>query len=231
MNVTDLKNDIDFLCKTNSNTYKNADKIRNMNVAYQNVARLIWEAAGEWQYDDSNADDFGIATTTLVDSQKDYELPTACQRVQRVEIIDGAGNYLKLRHIDTADMTLATTEHLNGTGTPLEYDLVGRSLFLYPTPGTGFVTMAAGLKVYFDRDVTELTTSDTSTSPGFATAFHRILSLAAAKDYLRNDDERKFMISEKIKLENGLKRFYGKRNIEGKTKIKPAGKKRWRQYT
>lgn len=44
MNVTQLKSDIDFLCGSTSGTYPDADKIRNMNIAYQDVARVIWES-------------------------------------------------------------------------------------------------------------------------------------------------------------------------------------------
>lgn len=188
-----------------------------MNIAYQNVARLIWEAADTWQYDDSNATDFGIATTDLVASQQDYSLPSTCQRVQRVEV-----NGELAQPVDIHDLTLATSEENTGT---IRYDLVGRSIFLYPTPTAA---STAGLKVFFDRDVTDL--DDVADVPGFATAFHRILSLGASIDFSRNENDIKLWVADKARLENGLKRFYSKRGIQGRTIIKPAGKKRWRNY-
>jgi len=229
MNVETLKDDVDFLVGTTSASYVSKDKLRNMNVAYQDVARVIWESAGDWQYDDSNATDFGIATADLVADQQDYTLPSTAQRVQRVEVKDTSGNYVKARQIDIHDLSVATSEHLKGDGTVIQYDVVGRSVILYPVPSTGFVTLAAGLKVYFDRDVTNL--SDDADTPGFATAFHRILSLAAAIDFTRDEQERTFFVGQRARLQNGLKKFYAKRNVEGRTRIKPAGKKRWRNYT
>jgi hypothetical protein len=215
--VQGLYNDTDFLCGSTSITYPVATKLRNFNIHYQNVARLIWESADTWQYDDSNATDFGIATANIVASQQDYSLPSTCQRVQRVEV-DG----VLAESIDIHDMDLATSQE--ETGSP-HYDLVGRSIFLYPTPSAN---ITSGLKVFFDRDVTDL--SSTSDVPGFALAFHRILSLGASIDFSRNENDRKLWVADKTRLENGLKRFYSKRGIQRKTIIKPAGKKRWRNY-
>lgn len=228
MTLQNIYDDIDFLCNSTSATYPTASKLRNINIHYQRVATLIWESAGSWQYDDSNATDFGIATTDLVDNQQDYSLPTNSQRLHKVEVMDSAGNYTLLTQKDLHDIDIATSEYYENGGTPLFYDLVGRSIFLYPIPEAGRVTLTNGLKIYFDRDVTNLTS--TSDTPGFATAFHRLLSFGASLDFTRNDDEISKWTRQKQELEDGLQRFYSKRNVEGKTRIKPAGKKRWRQY-
>jgi hypothetical protein len=232
MTFDQIKDDIDFLCESNSVSYTDENKIRNINIHYQEVASKIWEAAGDWEYDDSNRTDIPWATTTLVAGQSDYELPSTCQRLQRVEVKDGSGNYVLLAQKSLHDIDIATTEYHESDGTPIYYDVVGRSIILYPAPATGHVTLSAGLKAYFDRDVEEFTTLTAgSTTPGFATAFHRILSLGASIDYVRDENDRRLLVGQKAALENGLKRFYGKRNVEGKTTIKPASKKKWRQYT
>jgi len=44
MTISEIKSDIDFLCGSTSATYLDADKIRNVNIAYQDVARVIWES-------------------------------------------------------------------------------------------------------------------------------------------------------------------------------------------
>lgn len=216
MTVNELFSDIDFSCGSTSATYLSADKLRNCNIHYQDVARVIWESAGDWEYDDSNSTDFGIATANIVANQQDYELPATCQRLQRVEV-DGE----LYKPIGLHDMELATSEMAGPY-----YDLVGRSIFLYPTPSAN---STSGLKVFFDRDVTAL--DSVSDTPGFATAFHRILSLGSSIDFVRNQEERNHFIALKSRLENGLKRFYGKRNLQQPSRIKPAGKKRWRNYT
>jgi len=230
MNVTNLKDDVDFLCGSTSATYPVADKVRNINIAYQNVARTIWESADGWQYDDSNATTLPIAKATLVHGQQDYSIPTTAQRIHRVELKDGGGNFQKLKQIDIHDVDIAMGEYMETDGMPVYFDVIGRSVMLYPAPASGSVTLSAGLQLYFDRDVTEFPVTGSTEVPGFATPFHRILSYATAIDFVRDDNEKQYLVNEKEKLTEGMKRFYGKRNVEYKSRIKPAGKKRWRQY-
>jgi hypothetical protein len=230
MNVTQLKLDTHFLAGSTSATYPDVDLVRNINIAYHNTARLIWESADGWQYDDSNASDLPIAKTSLVDNQEDYTLPVAAQRLHRVQVKDSSGNWSLLKQKDIHDFMTATEKEHGGAGMPRWYDMIGRSIILYPTPSSGYVTLSAGLEVFFDRDVTELPATATTTEPGFATPFHRILSTAAAIDFSQDEQQRKFLLEQKARLENGLVRFYGKRNPDYKTAIKPASKKRWRLY-
>jgi hypothetical protein len=229
MTFSEITADIDFLCGSTSASYPLADKTRNVNIAYNDVARLIWDSAGGWQYDDSNATTLPIATTTLVHGQKDYALPSTLQRLERVEVLDSSGDYQKLTQIDWHDLSLATTEYQSDNGLPNSYDLVGSSVMLYPSPSSASVTVASGLKVYFSREVTEFTTGSTG-SPGFAKSFHRILSYAAAIDFVQDENTRRNLVGQKARLENGLTKFYSHRNVERRDSVRPAGKKVWRQY-
>lgn len=230
MNLQELKSDINFLCGSTSATYLNSDKVRNMNIAYQDVARLIWESAAGWQFDDSNATTLPLAKTTLVHNQQDYSLPATTQRVEEVMVKDSGGNWVKLKQFDIHDTTLALPEFMESTGLPQYYDMIGRSVMLYPTPSSAYCTLASGLGVYISRDVTEFGVSATSTVPGFATPFHRILSYAAAMDFSQDPQQKQMLAAQKDRLEKGLTRFYSKREVEGKASVNPAGKPRWRQY-
>ncbi len=231
MNTSELDADIDFLCGSTSATYSPTNKRRNMNIAYRDVARIIWESDGGWHYDDTNATTLPKAYTTLVDGQQDYTLPTTAMRVNRVEVMDGAGNWIKLQPVDPQEVHSGMPEFLGGTaGTPLYYELAGRSLLLYPTPGTGHVTMVNGLMIYMDRDVTSLAVSATTTEPGFAAPFHRILSFAASIDFTQDQNQRQFLALQKDRLEQGMIRFYSKRAPEIKSTIKPRARKLWKKY-
>ncbi len=221
MNITEIKRDIDMLVGSTSATYLNVDKIRNINVAYQDVARTIWESAAGWQFDDSNATTIPLVKTTLVHGQQDYSLPTTSQRVESVIVKDSGGNWKKLSQFDIHDTTIALPEFYEGNNLPLYYDLVGRSIMLYPTPSSAYCTLASGLGVYINRDVTEFGVSAASTVPGFATGFHRILSYAAALDFTQDATDRQFLLTQKERLQNGLVRFYSKRSVEEKQQIKP----------
>lgn len=232
MTITDIKNDVYFLAGTTSAAYPNADLIRNVNQHYQDVARVIWENADGWQYDDSNNTTLPVAIADLIHNQQDYSLPSTCQRLERVEIKDSSGNYQKLLQLDIYDITnIAMSEYHETPGMPLRYDLIGRSLMFYPTPSSAYATMTSGLKVWFDRDVTEFATTASSETPGFATPFHRILSYATALDFVQDEKQRQFLILQRSRLEQGLVRFYSKRNVERRSAIRPAGKRTWRQYT
>lgn len=232
MNITQLKADVDFLCGSTSATYPDADKIRNFNIHYQDVARLIWESAAGWQFDDSNATTLPIVKTTMVHGQQDYSLPSTTQRVEEVIVKDSSGNWIKMKPFDIHDVTIALPEFYETPGMPQYYDIVGRSIMLYPTPSSAYATLASGLGVYINREVTEFpVTAGTGTSPGFASSFHRILSYATALDFVQDDNSRRFLAEQKARLEQGLTRFYSKRNVEVKSTIKPSAKKRWRMWT
>lgn len=232
MTTSELDADVDFLCGSTSATYSPTNKRRNMNIAYRDVARIIWESDGGWRFDDSNATTLPKAYTTLVHNQQDYTLPTTAQRIARVEVMDGGGNWLKLSPLDPQEVSTGLPEYLGGnTGTPLRYEIVGRSLLLYPIPSSGYVTLTDGLMIYMDRDITELSVSATTTEPGFAGSFHRILSYAASIDFTQDPNQRQFLAIQKERLEDGMRRFYSKRGAEIKSKIKPGGRKLWRNYT
>lgn len=231
MQYSDLRSDAYFLCGATSATYLTGDVARNINVAYNDVARQIWEVADGWQYDDSNATTLPIATATLVTDQQDYSLPTTAQRVEALYIKDSSGNRQKLKQIDPHDLSIAPSEFLETAGMPAYYDLIGRSVMLYPKPSSTDVTLSAGMQIYLSRDVTEFAASATTTEPGFAKPFHRILSYAAAIDFTQDERLKESLLNQKARLEQGLVRFYSKRNVERRMSVRPAGKRTWRKYT
>jgi hypothetical protein len=206
------------------------DIVRNINREYHNISRLIWEVADGWQYDDSNATDFPISITTLVHNQQDYALPSTCQRIERIEAKNSNGSWQKLTQLDMHDISTALPEYMSADGMPVHYDLFGASLFLYPTPSSAYVAETENLKVYYNRNITEFTTASTTASPGFAEPFHRVLSLQGAIDFNQDQQDRGLYMAQKSNLIEGMKRFYGHRNVERRTAIKPAGKKHWQKY-
>lgn len=208
------------------------NKTRNINNAYRNITRLIWECADSWQYDDSNQTDLPIAVTDLVHEQQDYSLPSDAQRVHKIEVMNDNGDYQLLKQKDLHDITQSTTEYLETPGMPLYYDIFGSTIMFYPKPtsAAGGVTLASGMKVYFDRDVSAFTTGSGTREPGFANPFHRLLSISASLDFEKDAGQRNMLLARRAEMEEGLRRFYSKRNIQGKTAIKPYTQKRWKQY-
>ena len=157
---------------------------RLINDRYSLVANKIWKTTGDWQFDDTNQTTLPEATVDLVADQKDYGLPSTAQKLERVEVKDVNGNYQIVYPFDEAEIkNTAMSEYYETSGMPVRYDIKGRSLLLYPSPGTGYVTLTAGLKIYVSRDIVQFNSTATTQEPGFATNFHRLLPLGACIDY------------------------------------------------
>ena len=221
--------DIDFLCGSTSATYHPADKARNVNQEYQRVATLIWEVDGTWQFDDSRNAGESKATRTIAHASAIYEIPTTALRIEGVEVKDVNGDWYKLAQIDYQELTQSPEEYMSTPGMPTRYDLDGNNIRLFPPPHSAYVTLNSGLCVRLSRNVSGFTSASTA-SPGFAEPFHRILSIAAAMDFTEDPVKRNFLLAMRDRIEKGLVRFYSKRNVEGKTRIVPSAKRRWRTY-
>jgi len=229
-NSQGLVSDVLFMTRTTTASYALVDITRNINSEYHNVNRLIWENADDWHYDDSNASDYPNAYVTLTHTTQQYSIPSTAQRIRRVEVEDINGNWVKLEPFIEEDLDTAKREFLNTPGVPQYYDLVGNYIEFYPAPSSAYCTLSSGCAVSLDRDIVEFTTASTTASPGFATPFHRILSLQAAIDFTEDNNKTQLWMAEKSNLIEGLKKFYGNRTLEETAQIRPAGRKYFRQY-
>lgn len=216
--------DIDFLLgNTDSTSYPLADKLRNVNLHYYDVVTDILSANSNWEWDDTVKTDYPISTTTLIASQRDYSFPSDFLKLLRVEVLDSAGNYQKVSQIDEQQIEQGLESFMQGDGMPLYYREVGNSIELYPSASATSTTLTAGLKIYYQRIMTEFTTSDASVSPGFAPSFHRILSVGAAYDYAFS---KSLPVMNALKqkyeeLRQSLREYYSARNREVRPIIKP----------
>jgi len=207
-------------------SYPNQDLIRSVNVWHRRANTKILTASGTWEYDDERWDTLPVATSDLVDEQQDYELPKDCQKVLRVEVKNNSGDLLQLVQIDQSEISEAMAEHYEDAGFPAEYDIVGRSIFLYPKPSSSDVTLSEGLKLYYLREVKDFSLTETSTEPGFAENFHRYLSYGSALDYAQANGmtDKIGRLSNEIRLmEREMEKFYGSRNVAKKLRINPSG--------
>jgi len=230
VNITNLKSDIDFLCGSTSATYPDVDKVRNMNIAYLDVATVIWESDGSWHFDDSNNTDSALAYKTLAHTSATYLIPTTALQIKGVEIQNSTGSWTKLKTLIYEDLHVSPEEYLSTLGIPTHYQLEGNEIRLYPTPSSASVTLASGMLVRLNRAVTEIPLTASTYTPGFASPFHRILSLAASLDFTQDDSQRKFLITQKQRLEMNMEKFYERRGMELRTAIKPSNRRTWRNY-
>lgn len=86
------------------------------------------------------------------------------------------------------------------------------------------------MSVKLSREVDGFAVTASTSSPGFPAAFHRILSYAASLDYVKDAQDRQFLMEQKDRLEKGLTRFYTHRSDDHPPILKPRGKQFWRGY-
>lgn len=228
-----LIQDIDFLVNSDINSYQINDKTRNINRALDEVVSLILQADGRWEYDDQNAADLPIATTNLINGTQQYGYDSSFLIVSRMECQDQAGNWRALLPISQSDVIkdgTSLTNFLNVPGIPIYYDKIANSIFLYPAPS---YNATAGLKCYFQRNVSYFIPSDTTKVPGFNPQFHRLLSAKAALDYALANNLPQGMPHGKVPnalttmietMEENLQEYYSRR---GKDENLHIGNRRW----
>jgi hypothetical protein len=100
VNKSGLFQDIDFLVDTNDSIYLPVDKLRNINLAQEEITGVIIACDGTWQWDDSNYTDLPIGKTNLVANQKDYSFADDHLVINAIEIQDLQGNWKRLEPID-----------------------------------------------------------------------------------------------------------------------------------
>jgi len=173
MNYLQLKNDIYFLCRTSSAVYLTADVLRNVNNAYHNTTRLIWESQDGWQFDDAKYGSLPTITFNLsanVQYRSINAISTVARNIHRIEVKDNSGDWHLVKPMDASDISVALPEYHSEAGLPVQYDLRGDYIEFYPIPSSTYCTLSAGCKMYVSRDVIEFPASaGTAKSASFAT--------------------------------------------------------------
>ena len=156
-----------------------------VNQWYRTMAYYAWKADKGWSFDDTNQTTFPVATTTIVNNQRDYKLATTDLRVRQVEVMQANGKYVTLAYMAEDSGALYTQKEQEPAGMPTHFRLSGISIILYPKPDTTVVTAAAGLRVTTDRNVSAFVTTDTTKVPGFAEQFHPVLYYGPCLEWAR----------------------------------------------
>lgn len=196
-----------------------------INSVYRETIAKIWRVQGDWEFDDRNLSTLPIATTDLVANQQDYEFPSTAQQIQRIEVLNSNGDYQVVYPIDKSQITRESmSEFYETAGMPIYYDMVGRSVLLYPKPASGDVTTTAGLKIYVARDIDAFTSSDTTQEPGFVNNFHALIPLGASKRYAIGKQMWNTVNScqkEMDIMDRDFNEFYSRRNKNVRLRISP----------
>lgn len=170
-----LRNTTRRLTNTNTSTYTDIDLDAALNDYYHLFVGEILQSMDDWDFQGD------YATADLVASQQEYVLPLDILKIKSVEISYDGTNWYKGIPIDKAEIITATDATNNSRNFNVQspmFDLMDGSVFLYPIPSAN---STAGLKIWFEKDVTDLT--DVADEPVFVEAYHKGLCYGAAKDY------------------------------------------------
>jgi len=219
----DINTLIDDLCDSDDTSYPVQKKVLQINAFYEELVGKIVLASGDWQFDDTNYTDLPVGKGTLIEGQQEYSFSSNYLSVEAVEVLNLDGTaYHRLKPIDHNNLGGLSPDEYFGTdssgnpqtGSPVYFDILGDTIFLYPAPTATSVTLANGIQVWFKRTVDLFTTSDTTQEPAFPSTYHSILAYGAALPYcMKYKQDRVGLYQRKVdKMTKDLLAFYGQRD-------------------
>jgi len=137
--------------------------------------------------------------------------------VRRFRVKDSNGEWKTLTPKLRREMTDA---ELEDTGTPDTYFKIDNAFFPRPIPDYG---STLGIEVEFQRGANHFSSTDTTTTPGFASIFHPFLSVGAALRYaVANGMTEKIstLSADKEKIKVLMRAHYQLRSADEKPKMK-----------
>lgn len=210
-----------------SNSYPIADVTRQANIGLDEAVTIILGADGKWNFDDTNATDLPIGATDLITGQNDYSFDEEYLAIRAIEMITPQGNWTKLIPLDNTDLqegeSFSALE--TGTGVPTHYKKMGSSIILIPTPNYNYRLVeegTAGIRAFFQRNISYFVVGDTTKTPGFAGHLHKFLSLHIAEAYCRAKEKYKkadALLGQKVVWGEKIRAFYSFRQLDTKKRI------------
>jgi hypothetical protein len=210
-----LVQDISFLLGVDLNNYTIEDRTRNMNERFRMVWQMIFESYGGMKFQDDNANATPYGDVNVSSGVGTGSIPTGALTVREAQLKDSSGVYHPLVCITEQEYFKmgADASWNNQTGFPSYIMFYEDTWKLLPAPN---YTLASALRIYFDADISVFTTADTTKVPGFASPFHRMLSIGAALDYAlsrKMQDKVVYLQNLWNDYEKRLRDFYSKRYI------------------
>lgn len=190
----DLISDTGFLLGgVDLNRYSLKDRTRNINERYRMVWSSIFQSYGGWLFMDNNtagtagnvtpgSNDGPFADQNIVSGTGLYLLPTGALTVMGVEVkYLNATTWMPLKGLTHEEfLRMGGDAAFPTSSTEWAYVLFGDVIRLLPTPN---YSQNLSLRVFFDQDIATFASTDTAKVPGFASPFHRMLSIGAALDF------------------------------------------------
>jgi hypothetical protein len=126
-----------------------------------------------------------ILTKNIVSGTASYPLDTFSNEIisiLRVEVTDSASVVHVLSRLTRSSITSEGLPEMGTpTGIPTQYDLIGKYIYLYPTPN---YNSTGGLALYVERNKVAFISTDTTKEPGIPSLFHMYIARYASLPFL-----------------------------------------------
>ena len=191
----------------------------SINLAKTDALRIILDADGRVQFDDTNHTDHPIVYFDLVDGQRDYTF-TADENghlvldIAKVAVLLNTTDtiYEEIRQIDAQENpnSLLVRDDILAKGVPYAYDRLGAGLFLLDIPNYNATN---GIKVYIDRETTFYGVGDTTKTTGFDPRIDEYLVVKPNLNYaMMNNLASVGLLRERVQmLERDMNIIYGRK--------------------
>lgn len=193
------------------------------------IITMILASQDDWDFDDSSATDYPVATTPLVAGQRDYTFPTSLNllKVKRIDVTYDGTNWYRAEMFDSGEIGLgmgndANTDARYSKNKPA-YDLKSNAIWLYPEASSADVSAGATVRVEFQRDVTQFASTDTTAKSSLPLAFQPMIAQGAAYEFCAANELPGRAQGLLLMLQDGearLKQFYGRRDNDGFSALK-----------
>lgn len=181
MTLANMLTRIDTMLGMTASSYTQAQRIEDINEAYNVLVAKVKNEVDGTYWDDINHSGIAIDKFDVVSGTREYKIATDDESVVITEIhsvgIKKDGDFIKLERTDLRDERFLQEE---ATGTPSCYAHNGNYIIFDITPDYG---ETGGLKITYSRAGKEFTSGDTSMEPGFFPEFHHLLPRYAAASY------------------------------------------------
>ena len=194
-----------------------------INAGFENIIPLLLAYNDQIRWDDLNHTDAPIGRVNLVVNQNDYKITEDDNsldilNITHVRILTSSTDtsYSDLKRITSDDPRVPEilSPDTSLTGTPSGFVELGNRLYLDILPS---YSATNGIEIFFGREQSYFTSTDTTKEPGIPKPFHELLALYAANDYVSvqrpEDTNTLTVIRDRIaKKEKDLKNFIDLRN-------------------
>jgi len=161
-----------------------------VNRAFDTIMPLILSYSDHIRWDDTNHSDRPFGTIDIVSGQHDYTITgddnsLDILNLTGVRILTGASEteYKDVSRMLVSDPQVkdALVPNPSSTGIPTHFVEQGNSIFFNPVFN---YSATAGIQLFFERQQSYFTSTDTTKEPGIPLIFHELLALHPALDWI-----------------------------------------------